>query len=55
MSPRKPRKPKPFRADREVKRRARLTIGTPPAARRHESSKHKPPKHKKRELDIEVE
>ena len=51
MSPRKPRKPKPFRADKEVKRRARLTIGAPPAAQRHETRQRKPPKHKKRELE----
>jgi len=51
MSPSRPSKP--FRAEKEVKRRARLTLGTPPAARRHESRKRKPPKHKKQELDSE--
>jgi len=55
MSPSKPPKPKPFRAHKEVKRRARLTVGSPPAAQRHETRKRKSPKHKKRELDIDVE
>jgi len=53
MSPTKPPRPKPFRADKEAKRRARLALGTPPAARRHESRTRKPPKHKKREFDSE--
>jgi hypothetical protein len=43
------RKPKPFRATKEVKRRARTQIGFPPPAQRHQSRKHKPPKHKKQE------
>jgi hypothetical protein len=47
------RKPKPFRATKEVKRRARLTLGAPPSVQRHETRKSKPPKHKKRELDLE--
>jgi hypothetical protein len=46
------RKPKPFRASKEVKRRARAEIGSPPPTRRHESRKHKPPKHKQQELQI---
>ena len=45
-----PRKQKPFRAAKEVKRRARREIGSPPPTQRHESRKHKPPKHKKQEL-----
>lgn len=53
MSPTQPPKPKPFRAGKEVKRRARLALGTPPAAQRHESRKRKSPKHKKRESDFE--
>jgi hypothetical protein len=44
------RKLKPFRASKEVKRRARILIGAPPPVRREESPKRKPPKHKKREL-----
>jgi len=43
------RKPKPFRATKEVKRRARLLVGTPPPVRREPSLGRKPPKHKKRE------
>jgi len=49
------RKPKPFRAAKEVKRRARLLVGAPPPVRREESPKLKPPKHRKRELDQEKE
>ena len=49
----KPRKPKPFRATKEVKRRARLTLGAPRSVQRHETRKSKSPKHKKRELDLE--
>ena len=53
MSPTQPPKPKPFRAGKEVKRRARLALGTPPAAQRHETRKRKPPKHKKRDIDFD--
>ncbi len=53
LMPTKPPKPKPFRADKEVKRRARLAVGSPPAAARHLDRKRKPPKHKKRALDVE--
>jgi hypothetical protein len=49
------RKRKPFRAAKEVKRRARLLIGAPPPVRREESPKLKPPKHKKLELLQEKE
>ena len=49
MSSRKARKA--FRATKEVRRLARLTVGAPPAERRHESPKDKPPKHKKREAE----
>jgi hypothetical protein len=48
----KPRKPKPFRASKEAKRRARLHVGSPPPSRRQEGKKHKPPKHQKREMEI---
>ena len=47
MSPRKPRKSKPFRATKEVKRQARMQVGTPPPVRRHGTRQRKPPKHKK--------
>jgi hypothetical protein len=52
---RKPHKPKAFRASKEVKRRARLRVGSPPPARRQEGHKHKPPKHQKREMEITSE
>jgi hypothetical protein len=54
MSPTQPPKPKPFRAGKEVKRRARVALGSPPASRRHETVKHKPPKHKKRALESDA-
>jgi hypothetical protein len=47
----KNRKRKPFRATKEVRRLARLTVGAPPPERRHETLKNKPPKHKKREAE----
>ena len=49
------RKLKPFRAAKEVKRRARLLVGAPPPVRREESPKLRPPKHQKRELEKEKE
>jgi hypothetical protein len=55
MSPRKPPKPKPFRAAKEVKRRARLLSGSPPPLQRHESRKRKPAKHKKQNWQHETE
>ncbi len=48
------RKQKPFRASKEVKRQARLRVGTPPPSRRVEGPKGKPPKHKKRQLELEI-
>jgi hypothetical protein len=48
-------KQKPFRATKEVKRRARAKIGSPPPAQRHEIRKYKPPKHKKQELQAAEE
>jgi hypothetical protein len=45
----RPKKAKTFRAAKEVKRRARQEIGSPPPVRRHETRKRKPPKHKKRQ------
>ncbi|PYV12172.1 MAG: hypothetical protein DMG23_01995, partial [Acidobacteria bacterium] len=47
------RKPKPFRASKEVKRQARLRVGSPPPGRVHETRERKPPKHKKRRLEQE--
>lgn len=49
MKSRKRRAPKPFRASKEVRRLARMRVGSPPPVHRHESPKDKPPKHKKRE------
>jgi hypothetical protein len=49
------RKPKPFRATKEVKRQARLRVGSPPPSRVHQNREHKPPKHKKREWDQALE
>jgi len=46
-----PRKQQRFRASKEVKRRARREVGSPPPTRRHESRKHKPPKHKRQEFE----
>jgi len=52
---RKPRKPKAFRASKEVKRRARLHVGSPPPSRRQEGRRHRSPKHQKREMEITSE
>jgi len=49
----RPRKPKPFRAAKEVKRQARLRLGSPPPVQRHETRKRKSPKHKKRSWENE--
>jgi hypothetical protein len=54
MKPGKPRRPKPFRAAKEAKRLARMRVGAPPPARREESAKRAPPKHKKREFEREA-
>ena len=45
------RKPKPFRASKEVKRQARMRVGAPPPVQRHESRKSKAPKHKKQQWE----
>jgi hypothetical protein len=42
-----------FRAGKEVKRRARRDLGSPPPTRRHDSRKHKPPRHKQKEMQEE--
>jgi|GEM_PF-2381937 hypothetical protein len=52
MSPRKPPKKEPFRAWKEVKRQARERIGTPRPTKREENARGKPPKHRKRELEV---
>jgi len=48
------RRPKPFRASKEVKRQARIVVGVPPPVRREESLKQKPPKHRKRDVEYEA-
>jgi hypothetical protein len=48
------RKPKPFRAAKEVKRVARVAVGAPPAEQVQPDEKRKPSKHKKRELESEL-
>jgi hypothetical protein len=50
-----PRKRKPFEKTTEVKRQARLRVGSPPAAQTHQDRRKKVPKHKKREKQIETE
>jgi hypothetical protein len=55
MSRRKRRKRDTFRADKEVKRLARMRLGSPPPAQRQESKKRKTPKHKKRAVESEAE
>jgi hypothetical protein len=49
------RKVKAFRAVKEVKRQARLRVGTPPPVQRHESRKRKAPKHKKQQWEEATE
>jgi len=46
---------RPFRASKEAKRLARLRLGSPPPARREESAKRVPHKHKNREFEREAE
>jgi hypothetical protein len=43
------KKPKVFEKTTEVRRQARLRVGTPPAAQTHQDKRKKQPKHKKRE------
>jgi hypothetical protein len=50
----KRRKPKPFSAAKEVKRLARLRVGTPPPSQVQPDEKRKPAKHKKKELEQEL-
>ncbi len=55
MKSRKRQAPRLFRASKEAKRLARLRVGVPPPARREESAKHAPHKHKKREFEREAD
>jgi hypothetical protein len=50
-----PKKRKPFRNTTEVKRQARLRVGSPPAAQTHQDLRKKLPKHKKRVQQAETE
>ena len=47
------RRPKTFSASKEVRRRARKAVGTPPASRVDQDQRRKPPKHKKRLIEDE--
>lgn len=49
------KKPKPFKNTTEVKRQARLRVGSPPAAQTHQDRRKKMPKHKKRVQQSETE
>jgi len=48
-------KRKPFRSTTEVKRQARLRVGSPPPAETHLDKRKKRAKHKKRESQAEAE
>jgi hypothetical protein len=48
------RKPKPFRAAKEVKRLARIKVGAPPVEQVKPDEKRKLPKHKKKEIESEL-
>jgi hypothetical protein len=50
-----PKKPKPFKSTTEVKRQARLRVGSPPAAQLHVDKRKKLPKHKKHMQLLETE
>ena len=50
-----PRKPPVFKKTTEVKRQARLRVGSPPAAQTHQDRRKKLPKHKKREKQDETD
>ena len=45
------RRPKKFSAAKEARRRARATLGSPPATRVIPDKRRKPPKHKKKLLE----
>jgi len=48
------RKPKKFRATKEVKRLARLSVGAPRPSQVQPDEKRKSPKHKKRAIEAEI-
>jgi hypothetical protein len=50
-----PKKHKPFKNTTEVKRQARLRVGSPPAGQPHQDRRKKLPKHKKRVQLVETE
>jgi hypothetical protein len=50
-----PKKRKPFESTKEVKRLARLRMGSPPAAQTHQDRRKKLPKHKKLEKQAATE
>jgi hypothetical protein len=52
---RKPGKRQPFQRTKEVKRQARLRVGSPPAVQAHQDRRKKLPKHKKRTWQAEGE
>jgi hypothetical protein len=49
------KKPKPFESTNEVKRQARLRVGSPPASQTHQDRRKKLPKHKKLVQLVETE
>jgi hypothetical protein len=49
------KKRKPFKRTTEVKRQARLRVGSPPAAQTHRDKRKKLPKHKQRERLEQIE
>jgi hypothetical protein len=49
------KKPKPFEKTTEVKRQARLRVGSPPSAQTHQDRRKKLPKHKKLEKQATTE
>jgi len=49
----KPRRKRPFRAAKEARRLARLTVGAPKPSQVHPDEKRKPPKHKKKAIELE--
>src|ERR1035441_7201615 len=55
LSTMRPPKRQRFRATKEVKRQARLRVGSPPPAQPHQDRRKKPPKHKGRERQTETE
>ncbi|MGH9452563.1 MAG: hypothetical protein ACRD2O_01170 [Terriglobia bacterium] len=48
-------KPKPLRASKLVKQKARAVVGSPKPSRPLETRKNKPPKHKKQNKSMDFE